>query len=115
MFKIILIGLISGAISGFFGAGGGLIVVPCLIHILKFDERIARATSIFVILPLVITSAVFYTKNSYMDWNLGINIILGGSIGGYIGSKLLTKLPEMLIRISFIMFAIFVSVRMILS
>ena len=114
MLKIILIGIISGIISGFFGSGGGLIVVPSLIHILKYDERIARGTSIFIVLPLVITSSFFYIKNSNIDWNLGIKIIISGCIGGFLGSRLLTKLPEMLIKISFIIFAIFVSVRMIL-
>lgn len=115
MIKIILIGLASGFVSGLFGAGGGLIVVPGLIHILKFDERVARGTSIFVILPLVFISALFYIKKSFIDWNLGLKIILGGCMGGYLGSKLLKKLPVMLIKISFIVFVIFVSVRMIIS
>ena len=45
----ILVGFFAGIISGFFGAGGGLILVPFLTLILKEDEVISRATTIFCI------------------------------------------------------------------
>ena len=47
MLKKISIGLIAGIISGLFAAGGGMIVVPALIHIFKLEDAKARATSVF--------------------------------------------------------------------
>ena len=71
MIKKILIGLIAGLVSGFFATGGGMIVVPALVYLLKISEQKARATSLFVILPMVITSGIFYYKNDYIDWTVG--------------------------------------------
>mgnify|MGYP000558119576 FL=1 len=85
MFRKILVGLIAGTISGLFAAGGGMIVVPALIHLFKIEDSKARATSVFAILPMVVASGVFYYKNDYVDWNLGIKCAIGGIIGGIIG------------------------------
>ena len=46
MWKKLIIGLISGIVSGFFSAGGGLILVPAFIYFLNMDEKKARATSV---------------------------------------------------------------------
>ena len=70
MIKKILIGLLAGLVSGFFATGGGMIVVPALVYLVKTSEQEARATSLFVILPMVITSGVFY-RNNYIDWKIG--------------------------------------------
>ena len=87
--KNALIGFSSGLICGLLGAGGGLILVPAFIFIDKMDEKVARATSIFCILPLVAISCAFYIKNQYIDWNIGIRCAIGGIMGSIIGSILL--------------------------
>ena len=54
--KKIFLGIVSGLICGLFASGGGLILVPAYIYILKMDEVKARATSVFSILPMVTVS-----------------------------------------------------------
>ncbi len=115
MFKKIAIGLIAGIISGLFAAGGGMIVVPALIHLFKLEDSKARATSVFAILPMVIASGIFYYKNDYVDWNLGIKCAIGGIIGGVIGAKLLKKMPTKVLRILFIIFLTYTSIKMIIA
>ena len=115
MLKKLLIGLLAGFISGLFASGGGMIVVPALVHIFKMDEPRARATSVFAILPMVIASSIFYYNNNYIDWMLGIKCAIGGILGGYIGSKLLKKIPPKTLKISFSVFLIYVSTKMIFS
>ncbi len=107
MLKKISTGLIAGLISGLFAAGGGMIVVPALIHLFKLEDAKARATSVFAILPMVITSGIFYYRNDYIDWNLGIKCALGGTIGGIIGAKLLKKMSTKTLKIMFLMFLIY--------
>lgn len=112
--KRIFIGIIAGIISGLFAAGGGMIVVPALIHIFNLEDAKARATSVFAILPMVITSGFFYYKNNYMDWNIGIKCAIGGIIGGFIGAKLLKRLSSKILRILFIIFLIYTSIRLVM-
>lgn len=113
MIKKIIIGLLAGLISGFFASGGGMILVPSFIYILKMKDVEARATSVFCILPMVITSGIFYYKNDYIDWKTGLMCAIGGIIGGIIGSKLLKKIPEKYLKIAFTVFLIYTSIRMI--
>ena len=93
-----MIGIVAGLISGLFGAGGGMILVPAFSIINKMDEKKARATSIFCILPLVITSCILYLKHQYIEWEIGIKCAIGGVIGGIIGSILLTKINDKILR-----------------
>lgn len=109
-----IIGIFAGLICGFFGAGGGLILVPAFSMIDKMDEKESRATSIFCILPLVVISCIFYIKNQYMDWNIGIKSAVGGIIGGIIGSVLLKKLDNQILNILFVIFLLYVSIRMVI-
>lgn len=113
MVKKIITGLIAGLISGFFASGGGMIVVPALVYLLGISEKRARATSLFVILPMVIASGIFYYKNNYIDWRIGILCAIGGMIGGFLGAKYLKKIPDIYLEISFIIFLSYVSIKMI--
>ena len=112
MIKKILIGIIAGFISGLFASGGGMIVVPAFVHLFKMDEGEARATCIFAILPMVITSGLFYYNNNFLDWSIGIKCAIGGIIGGYIGARLLKKLSAKTLKIAFIIFLSYVSIKM---
>ena len=115
MLKKISTGLIAGLISGLFAAGGGMIVVPALIHLFKLEDAKARATSVFVILPMVITSGIFYYTNNYINWDIGIKCAIGGIIGGVIGAKLLKKLSSKILRILFIIFLIYTAIRLFIQ
>lgn len=111
--KIFLIGICAGFITGFFSTGGGMIVLPALIYFMKMDEKNARATTVFVILPMVITAAVFYYRDKYFDVSLGIKCAIGGIIGGFIGTRLLKKIPNKYLKIVFILFLVYAGVCMI--
>lgn len=108
-----LIGLIAGLICGLFASGGGLILVPAFIYLLGMEDKKARATAVFCILPMVVTSSIFYYKENYINWEIGINCAIGGIIGGIIGAKLLKKIPTKYIRILFTLFLFYVSIKML--
>lgn len=114
MIKKIIIGFIAGLVSGFFATGGGMIVVPALVYLLGVSEQKARGTSLFVILPMVITSGIFYYRNQYIDWKIGILCAIGGILGGFLGAKYLKKIPELYLKGMFTIFLIYVSFRMII-
>jgi hypothetical protein len=112
--KQMVIGFLAGLVSGFFSTGGGLILVPAFIYMLKIEPQKARGTSICCILPMVITSSFFYYKENYINWKIAILCAIGGAIGGYIGAKLLKRLPDIYLKVAFTAFLIYVSLKMIL-
>ena len=113
MIKKIIIGILAGVICGLFGTGGGMILVPAFTFILKLGEKEARATSVFCILPMVIASSFFYYKGNYINWKSGILCAIGGIVGGYLGAKILKKVPDYILKIAFTCFLIYVSYNMI--
>lgn len=110
----VLIGFFAGMISGFFGAGGGLILVPYMTLILKEDEVTARATTILCIFFMVLISSFFYFNQDSIDWLLAFKCAIGGIIGGYIGSKLLINLNKKILKILFVIFLIYAGIKMII-
>lgn len=79
------------------------------------NSQKARGTSVFCILPMVLTSSFFYNKGNFINWKVAILCGIGGAIGGYIGAKLLKKLPDKILKIAFTIFLIYVSLKMILK
>lgn len=106
-------GFIAGLISGFFGAGGGLILIPFFSKFLKLDAKTARATAITIVLFLVISSSFFYLKNKAINWNIAVFCAIGGCIGSFIGSKILKKSSSNFLNIIFIIFLIYSGIKMI--
>ncbi len=115
MLKKIIIGFIAGIISGFFASGGGLILVPAFVYFFKLNEKQSRATSIFAVLPMVIISGILYNSGTDFDWTMGIKCAIGGIIGGSIGAKLLNKAAPIILKILFIIFLLYISIRMIIK
>lgn len=97
MLKKILIGLFAGIISGLFASGGGMIVVPALIHLFNLEDNKARATSVFAILPMVITSGFFYYKENLINWKIGILCGLGGILRRIYWCKAFNKIAKNLL------------------
>lgn len=113
MFKKALIGILAGIVCGLFSTGGGMVLVPAMVYLLKEDDSRARGTTIFCILPMVVTSSFFYYKGNYIDWRVSMLCAIGGAIGGYIGAKLLKRLPKNVLKIVFTVFLFYVSYKMI--
>lgn len=111
--KKAIIGILAGIICGLFGTGGGMILVPSFIYMLKIEPKKARATSLCCMLVMVIASSFFYYKNNYINWKAGILCALGGIAGGYIGAIILKKISDYILKILFTIFIIYYSYRMI--
>ena len=92
-----------------------MIVVPLLIFLLGLKEKEAHATAIFVILPLSITSSIIYITNGGFEfYNLGFTTI-GVIVGGIIGSILLKKINNKVLRMIFAIIMIIAGVKLMFS
>ncbi|MFZ5968140.1 MAG: sulfite exporter TauE/SafE family protein [Bacillota bacterium] len=113
-FRIVLLGILTGLINGLFGSGGGTILVPGLFFLLDVEQHKAHATAISVILPLAVISTFVYVKHGIVEWNITYKVAMGGMIGGYIGARLLNRIPGNILRKVFAVFMIIAAVRLVL-
>ena len=93
-FYAILTGSIAGIINGVFGGGGGMIVVPMLVSLLKCEPKKAHATALLIILPLSLTSGLFYAAFGSLDLKVALPVTAGVILGGIAGAFLLSKLSS---------------------
>ena len=91
-------GALAGAANGFFGAGGGMFLIPLFTGWAKMPERRAFATSIIVILPLGIVSAIVYFLRGSLDVSLAWPYFAGGLVGGFVGGHVFKKVPVKFLR-----------------
>ena len=83
----ILIGLISGIVTGI-GMGGGTILILLLSVIWDYDQHIAQATNLIFFIPTSIISIIVNLKQKNINIKLAIILSIGGIIGAYIGSNI---------------------------
>lgn len=96
-----LTGALAGLANGLFGGGGGMIVVPMLVFLLKMKPKNAHATAILIILPLSILSGLFYAAFGDFRWQTGLPVTIGVIIGGTLGALLLKKMSSKWVLIVF--------------
>ena len=110
----LVVGLMIGFINGFCGGGGGMICVPALSYILKLEDKMAHATTIFIMLPLSIASLIVYLLNGSMEWNLALPVSIGFAVGGFIGALILNKINNVVLQVIFAFVIILGGVKMII-
>ena len=111
LFFYLLLGLISGTLAGFFGIGGGVILVPILLlcfKFLKFNNDIvmhmALGTSLSCILINSINSSIAHHKNNNVDWNVFFKLLSGIVIGVIFGAILSSSLSSRSLEVIFAIF-----------
>ncbi|MFQ6752204.1 MAG: sulfite exporter TauE/SafE family protein [Clostridia bacterium] len=112
--QILLFGAMIGVINGFFGGGGGMIVVPLLNKLFGLEQKKAQATALFVILPISIVSTIVYLCFNSIDFATGWPVILGIVAGGVAGAKLLNRLNNNAVKGIFIFFMLLGGVGMLI-
>ena len=112
--QIFVFGAVIGVINGFFGGGGGMIVVPMLNHLLNYENKYAHATAILIILPLSITSGLLYLSFGNFNLNVGVPVCVGVLVGGLIGAILLSKISSKIVGIIFSVLMAIAGIKMLL-
>lgn len=85
--RLIPIGLATGLLAGFFGIGGGFLIVPGLIAATAMPMRFASGTSLVIVAALGATTATSYALSGYVDWPLVAVLAIGGAAGAALGIK----------------------------
>jgi uncharacterized protein len=92
--KLVGYGLGTGLFSGFFGIGGGFLVVPGLVAATGMPMLYAVGSSLVAVTAFGLTTAANYAFSGLVDWALAAVFILGGLAGGFLGASVATRLGE---------------------
>ena len=107
-------GALAGAANGFFGAGGGLFLVPLLVYWCGLEERRAFATSVAVIFPLSALSAVLYWMQGGLAFAAAWPYLLGGVLGGWVAGCVFHRIDMVWLRRAFGLLLLYGGVRAVL-
>ena len=114
LWKVLLTGALAGFVNGFFGAGGGMLVVPLLIVLVGLADKQAFSSAISIILPLTIVSLVIYAKNGALDIKAALPYLLGGAGGGVLAGLWFRKVSARFLHIALGLLILFGGVRLLL-
>jgi len=106
------VGLAAGLLSGLFGVGGGTVIVPMLVLLLRFDQRLAAGTSLAAIVPTASVGVISYAVHGSVAWIPALILAAGAVIGAQIGSWLLARIPQNALRWGFVGFLVVVIVML---
>lgn len=90
--RLLLLGLLTGAVSGFFGIGGGFLIVPGLMYAARLPIIEAVGSGLVAVTAFGLTTAVNYARSGWIEWPLAAVFIGGGMLGSLAGTQLARRL-----------------------
>ncbi len=112
---LLILGLAAGMLSGLVGVGGGIIIVPGLIYLLGFSQKMAQGTSLgILLLPVGILAVWQFHKAGFVDVRAVGIVAIGFLIGGYFGSSITLALPQETVKKIFAVLLLLIGLKMLL-
>lgn len=114
---LLVIGLAAGILSGMFGIGGGIIVVPALIYLAKMPPQQAAGTSLAaLVLPLgAAIGAATYYREGHLQIRDALFVALGMAAGAWLGAMIATHVDALYLKRSFAVLMVAMAVKMWVS
>ncbi|MBA3587383.1 MAG: sulfite exporter TauE/SafE family protein [Chloroflexi bacterium] len=109
------IGLAAGGLSGLFGVGGGIIMVPAMVLLAGMAQQRASATSLASIVPIAAVGAVIFGQADSVNLPAAGVLMVGSIIGVQVGARLMTRIGDDRLRIGFAIFMIAIALTMLVS
>jgi hypothetical protein len=107
------IGLLAGVLSGLFGIGGGILIIPALILLAKFHAKLAIGTSLgAMLLPVGLLGAYAYYQQGNISIKASLFIGVGLFLGAYVGAKLAHGLSGATLQRMFAVFIVLMAIRL---
>jgi len=111
-----LIGLTAGVVSGLFGVGGAILIIPGLVLLLGLSQHAAQGTSLAaLLLPVGFLGALQYYKRGEVNVPYAAIIAIGLFFGAFLGAKLAGTMGDLALRRAFGVFLLLVAARLLVS
>jgi len=112
----VLLGLVAGVLSGLIGIGGGVIIVPALIFLFGLSQHEAQGTTLALLVPPIgFLAAWIYYRQHYVHLNIAALICVGFLLGGLLGARVATHLPNTTLERVFGVALLLISLKMTLA
>lgn len=111
----LVVGVVSGGLSGLFGVGGGILMVPAMVMALGMDQRLAHGTSLAAVVPISLSGMASYAVAGEIEWVVAFFLALGAVGGAVIGTNLLHAVSQRILSLCFIVMLLGTAVRMLLG
>ena len=107
--SVLALGFVAGVLSGMFGIGGGLVIVPALVIMFQMPIKTATGTSLFALMwPVGLLGVMAYWREGHLNPRFGAVIAVGLFFGAYLGAKLTLALPPSTIKRAYAVFLLVV-------
>ena len=108
------IGLATGLVSGLFGIGGGLLLIPALIYLVGYTQHEATGTSLAVLLlPVGLGAVLEYYRHGFVDLKAALIIAVAVLVGGWFGAVLANQISGPYLRLAFACFVVCVGLYLL--
>ena len=110
----ILLGVLVGLLSAILGVGGGFVIVPAMIYILRMPTNVVMGTSLVQIVFVTATTTILHAADNYtVDIVLAAILILGGALGAQFGVRMATRLRGEQLRLMLAVLVLAVGLRLL--
>lgn len=114
VWAFVLLGIAAGVFAGLFGKGGGIVIVPILVSLFRYEPKAAAATSLAALqLPVGLPSVIIYAEQGHLNYLAAVLIAVGILFGALAGSRLAVRLPSSVFKKIFAIFLLVVAVYML--
>ena len=111
----IFLGLGAGVISGLFGVGGGVVMVPGLVLLLGLGPHKAHATSVAAIVVAAAAAMTPFAVAGDIDWAAAPVLLAGGAAGAVMGARLLGKVSAAWLNRGFVVLLLITAARLAIT
>lgn len=111
--RVVVVGCAAGLLSGVFGVGGGILLVPGLMWVVAMEQRRAHGTSLAAQMPIAATGLVTYLLYGNVDWLSAGSLVLGAIPGAVLGTRWLATINRRVLTWLFIAVAFASAIRLI--
>ena len=95
----LLVGAFTGAVSGMFGIGGGVFVIPAMVYLFGFSQKTATGTSLAMLLPPIgILAFLQFYKSGYVNIPAAVLLVAGFLAGSFLSAGYAVSLPDLLLK-----------------
>jgi hypothetical protein len=112
---LVLIGLVAGFFSALFGVGGGILIVPLLILVARFDVRPATATSLAAIGITALAGTIAYALHGEVEPVKGMLLGVPAAFGAVVGTSVQQRLQTRTLSLLFALLLAAIAVRLLVA